>query len=46
MGHLAGLSAAVAEQAQFGISAPAFTAVLTITLELVGYLLILSGRWL
>ena len=46
IGHLAGFPAAVAEQAQFGMPAPAFTAVLTITLELVGSLLILFGRWL
>lgn len=45
IGHLAAFPAAVAEQAQFGMPAPAFTAVLTITLELVGSLLILSGRW-
>lgn len=41
-------SAAVAEQAHFGMSPPAFWAALTIALELIGPLLILSGRlvWL
>ncbi|MFC3442958.1 DoxX family protein [Sphingobium rhizovicinum] len=41
-------SAAVAEQAHFGMSPPALWATLTIALELIGPLLILSGRlvWL
>ncbi|SEJ90109.1 Uncharacterized membrane protein YphA, DoxX/SURF4 family [Sphingobium sp. AP50] len=41
-------SAAVAEQAHFGMSPPALWAALTIALELIGPLLILSGRliWL
>lgn len=43
--HLAGFNAAVAEQAQFGMPAPALMAVLTICVEVVGSLLILSGRW-
>lgn len=40
--------AAVAEQAHFGMSPPALWAALTIALELIGPLLILSGRlvWL
>jgi uncharacterized membrane protein YphA (DoxX/SURF4 family) len=40
--------AAVAEQAQFGMSPPALWAALTIAVEIVGPLLILSGRlvWL
>jgi uncharacterized membrane protein YphA (DoxX/SURF4 family) len=40
--------AAVAEQAHFGMNPPAFWAALTIAIELVGPLLILSGRliWL
>lgn len=40
--------AAVAEQAHFGMNPPAFWAALTIGIELVGPLLILSGRlvWL
>ncbi|WP_311266832.1 DoxX family protein [Sphingobium sp. WCS2017Hpa-17] len=39
---------AVAEQAHFGMSPPAFWAALTIALELIGPLLILTGRlvWL
>lgn len=45
---LADWSAAVAEQAHFGMSPPALWAALTIALELIGPLLILSGRlvWL
>jgi len=41
-------SAAVAEQAHFGMSPPALWAALTIAVEIVGPLLILSGRlvWL
>lgn len=40
--------AAVAEQAHFGMTPPAFWAALTIAIELIGPLLILSGRlvWL
>jgi uncharacterized membrane protein YphA (DoxX/SURF4 family) len=40
--------AAVAEQAHFGMSPPAFWAALTIAIELIGPVLILSGRliWL
>lgn len=45
IGHLMGFSAAVTEQAQFGMPLPAFMASLTIALELIGSLLILSGRW-
>ncbi|WP_423605658.1 DoxX family protein [Sphingomonas sp. MS122] len=45
LGHVAGFQAAVTEQAHFGMPAPAFMAGLTVTLELVGSLLILSGRW-
>lgn len=37
---------AVAEQAHFGMSPPAFWAVLTIAVEIVGPLLILTRRWL
>jgi uncharacterized membrane protein YphA (DoxX/SURF4 family) len=37
--------AAVAEQAHFGMSPPAFWAVLTIGVELVGPILILTGRF-
>lgn len=37
--------AAVAEQAHFGMSPPAFWAALTIGVELVGPILILSGRF-
>jgi uncharacterized membrane protein YphA (DoxX/SURF4 family) len=37
---------AVAEQAHFGMSPPAFWAVLTIAIEIVGPLLILTRRWL
>ena len=43
--HLAGFKAAVAEQAQFGMPAPALMATLTIFVEIVGSLLVLSGRW-
>ncbi|CDO34938.1 DoxX family protein [Novosphingobium sp. KN65.2] len=45
---LADFSSAVAEQAHFGMSPPALWAALTIAVELVGSLLILSGRlvWL
>lgn len=41
-------SAAVAEQAHFGMSPPALWAAITIAIELIGSLLILSGRaiWL
>lgn len=38
-------SAAIAEQAHFGMSPPAFWAALTIAVELLGPLLILSGRF-
>lgn len=40
--------AAVAEQAHFGMNPPAFWAALTVVVELIGSLLILSGRlvWL
>jgi uncharacterized membrane protein YphA (DoxX/SURF4 family) len=37
---------AVAEQAHFGMSPPAFWAALTIAVEVVGPLLILTRRWL
>ncbi|HWW24666.1 MAG TPA: DoxX family protein [Caulobacter sp.] len=37
---------AVAEQAHFGMSPPAFWAALTIVVEIVGPLLILTRRWL
>ncbi|MBO9557119.1 MAG: DoxX family protein [Caulobacter sp.] len=37
---------AVAEQAHFGMTPPAFWAVLTIAVEIVGPLLILTRRWL
>ncbi|PZR35902.1 DoxX family protein [Caulobacter segnis] len=37
---------AVAEQAHFGMAPPAFWAVLTIVVEIVGPLLILTRRWL
>lgn len=37
---------AVAEQAHFGMSPPAFWAALTIAVEIVGPLLILTRRWL
>ncbi len=37
---------AVAEQAHFGMSPPVFWAVLTIAVEIVGPLLILTRRWL
>ena len=37
--------AAVAEQAHFGLAPPAVWAAVTIGVELVGPLLILSGRW-
>ena len=39
-------SAAVAEQAQFGIDPPGFFAALTIAVELLGSALVISGRWL
>ncbi len=42
---LADFPAAVAEQAHFGMSPPAFWAALTIAIELVGPILILSGRF-
>lgn len=45
-GHLAGFHAAVAEQAAYGMPAPAMMAGLTIAVELVGSLLVLSGRWI
>ncbi len=38
-------SAAVAEQAHFGMQPPALWAALTIAVELIGAILILSGRW-
>ncbi len=41
--HFAG---AVAEQAHFGILPPAFFAVLTILVELIGSALVISGKWL
>lgn len=37
---------AVAEQAQFGMAPPVFWALLTIAVEIVGPLLILTRRWL
>jgi uncharacterized membrane protein YphA (DoxX/SURF4 family) len=45
---LTNLPSAVAEQAHFGMSPPAFWAALTIAIELIGPLLVLSGRlmWL
>ena len=42
---LADFPAAVAEQAHFGMHPAAFWAVLTIAIEIVGPVLILSGRW-
>lgn len=41
----ANFPAAVAEQAHFGLSPPAFWASLTIAVELIGPVLILAGRW-
>lgn len=48
IGHLVGFRAAVAEQAQFGMPAPALMAGLTVSCELIGSLLVLSGSrvWL
>lgn len=45
---LTNLPAAVAEQAHFGMTPPAFWAALTIAIELIGPLLVLAGRlvWL
>jgi len=45
---LTNLPSAVAEQAHFGMSPPAFWAAMTIAIELIGPLLVLSGRlmWL
>lgn len=45
-GHLAGFQAAVAEQAAYGMPAPAMMAGLTIAVELVGSLLVISGHWI
>ena len=42
---LADFPSAVAEQAHFGMTPPAFWAALTILVELVGPALILIGRW-
>lgn len=42
---LSDFSAAVAEQAHFGIPFPAAAAAATIVVELVGPALVLSGRW-
>ena len=42
----ADFSGAVAEQAHLGMAPPAFWAVLTIAVEIVGPLLILTRRWL
>lgn len=48
VGHLMGFQAAVAEQAAYGMPAPEMMAGLTVVVEIVGSLLILSGRrvWL
>lgn len=43
---LADWQGAVAEQAHFGMHPPAFWAALTIVVELVGPVLILTGRWI
>lgn len=47
-GHLADFGAAVAEQVNYGLPAPEFMAALTVGVEIVGSLLILTGRlvWL
>jgi uncharacterized membrane protein YphA (DoxX/SURF4 family) len=47
-GHLAGFEAAVAEQAAFGMPAPAVMAGLAVAVELVASLMVLTGRlvWL
>jgi uncharacterized membrane protein YphA (DoxX/SURF4 family) len=43
---LADWQGAVAEQAHFGMHPPAFWAALTIAVELIGPVLILTGRWI
>jgi len=42
---LANFPTAIAEQAHFGMTPPAFWAALTIAVELIGPALILAGRW-